>query len=265
MAAKTRRALIEQRVLTDGEIDFATLASEFQVSEMTIRRDIDALEASGVVRRVVGGAISLDGKAFEPPFEARAGEAAVGKMHIAEAAARLLQPNETVILDSGSTVLAVAKAIRGLGLGLTIVTPSILVAVELADEPDTTVLLTGGLVRPSELSLIGFDTEETLARYNCDTYIMGIAGVDALRGVTEYHREEGSVKKAAMKAADRVIVVADDSKLGRVQLMNVAPLGAVGALVTDGPADHPTLVAARSLGVNVICVPATSEGTEAQA
>ncbi|MFD1714945.1 DeoR/GlpR family DNA-binding transcription regulator [Amnibacterium flavum] len=255
MAAKTRRALIEQRVIADGEIDFATLAEEFDVSAMTIRRDVEALEASGIVRRVVGGAILLRGKAAEPSFETRAAAAAEGKMHIAEAAVDLLQPHETVILDSGSSVLAVAKAIRGRGLALTIVTPSILVAVELADEPDTTVLMAGGRVRPGELSLIGSETEETFSRYNCDTYVMGIAGVDSDRGVSEYHREEGSVKRAAMKAADRVIVVADETKLGRVQLMSIAPLSAVDALVTDGPTDHPALVGARAVGANVVCVP----------
>lgn len=254
MATKTRRDLIGQRVLTDGEIGFATLASEFNVSEMTIRRDVNALEASGMVRRVVGGAIYLSGKAFEPSFEARAGVAAIEKMNIAEAVVHLLQPHETVILDSGSTVLAVAKAIRGSGLGLTVVTPSILVAVELADEPDTTVLLTGGRVRPGELSLIGLETEETFERYNCDTYVMGVAGVDAVRGISEFHRGEGSVKRAAVRAADRVIVVADETKLGRVQLMNIVPLADVALLVTDGEDNHPTLVAARSLGVNVVCV-----------
>lgn len=255
MEAKTRRSLIETRVLANGEIDFASLASEFDVSEMTIRRDVDSLEAKGVVRRIVGGAIALVGKSSEPPFQARSAAAAMVKVRLAEAAVQLLQPHETVILDSGSSVLAVAKAIRGRGLGLTIVTPSILVAIELADEPDTTVLLAGGLVRPGELSLIGVETEETFAHYNCDTYVMGIAGVDMERGVSEYHREEGNVKKAAVKSADRVIVVADKTKLGRVQLMNVAPLSAISVLVTDGDPKDPTLVAASNAGVEVICVP----------
>ncbi|QYH37059.1 DeoR/GlpR transcriptional regulator [Salinibacterium sp. M195] len=265
MAAKKRRAIIEERVKIQGEIDFATLSEEFGVSEMTIRRDIEALEASGVVRRVVGGAIAVIGKSSEPPFEARVADAAEGKTHIAEAVVALLEPHETVILDSGSTVLAVARAIKGKQLGLTIVTPSLLVALELADEPDTTILLAGGLLRPGELSLIGLDAEETFAQYNCDVYVMGVAGVDAARGITEYHRGEGSVKKAAMRAADRVIVVVDEHKLGRVQLMNVAPLAAVDTLVTDGDFGNPTLVAARDLGVKVLSVstgPTTSLGKE---
>jgi DeoR/GlpR family transcriptional regulator of sugar metabolism len=264
MEAKTRRALIETRVLATGEIDFVSLASEFGVSEMTIRRDVDNLENKGVVRRIVGGAIALVGKSSEPPFEARSAAAAIVKVRLAEAAVQLLQPHETVILDSGSTVLAVARAIKGRGLGLTIVTPSILVAIELADEPDTTVLLTGGLVRPGELSLIGAETQETFARYNCDTYVMGIAGVDMDRGVSEYHREEGNVKKAAAKSADRVIVVADQTKLGRVQLMSVAPLSAISVLVTDGDPADPTLVAATNAGVEVVCVRSSTTNSPEQ-
>jgi DeoR/GlpR family transcriptional regulator of sugar metabolism len=249
-----RRALIEQRVVADGEIDFASLADEFKVSEMTIRRDVNVLEEQGVVRRVTGGAISLVGKASEPAFETRAAQAATEKAHMAGAVVELLQPHETVILDSGSTVLAVARAIRGRGLGLTVVTPSLLVAAELADDEGTTVLLAGGQVRPGELSLIGSETEATFSLYNCDAYVMGIAGVDARRGITEYHREEANVKKAAIAASDRVIVVADMSKLGRVQLMNVASFEQVDYLVTDGPAEDPAVRAAGEKGVEVVHV-----------
>lgn len=254
MATSLRRALIEQRVVSDGEIDFATLANEFQVSEMTIRRDVNALENKGVVRKVTGGAIALVGKSSEPEFEIRAAVAATEKAHMAGAVAQLLQAHETVILDSGSTVLAVARAIRGRNLCLTVVTPSLLVAAELADDPGTTVLLAGGQVRPGELSLIGTETEATFGLYNCDAYVMGIAGVDARRGITEYHREEANVKKAAMAAADRIIVVADMSKLGRVQLMNVAALDEISSLVTDGPVDDPAVRAAIDAGVDVVHV-----------
>ena len=238
-----------------GEIDFASLATEFGVSEMTIRRDVDALENKGVLRRVVGGAISLAGKSAEPSFKDRSTAATLAKMRIADATVALLVPNETVIIDSGSTALAVAQSIKGRGLGLTVITPSIQVAVELADEEGTTVILTGGLVRPGELSLIGFEAEQSFARYNCDTFIMGIAGFDSDRGVTDYHRDESEVKHAALKVSDRVIVVADTSKLGRVQLVNIAETSQIDVLVTDADASNADVAACRALGVDVICVP----------
>jgi len=254
MNAHARRAAIAARIHTDREVDFANLAEEFGVSEMTIRRDIERLEEQGIARRVLGGAIAFGGKSTEPSFAARAADAADEKLHIARAVADLLTPQETVILDSGSTVLAVARAIKGRNLGLTVITPSVLVAVELADEPDTTILLTGGKIRPGELSLIGAEAEDFYLRYNCDTYVMGIAGVDGKRGASEYHREEGNVKQAAMRAADRVIVAADATKLGRVQLINVAPVSAISILVTDGPAGHPAVEALHQAGVTVVCV-----------
>lgn len=123
MTAKTRRAMIAAKIASNGEITFGGLAKEFTVSKMTIRRDIGVLEDEGTVRRVVGGAIATNGKSFEPSFESRLAQAAENKWQIAEAAVALLQPNETVILDSGSTVLTVAKAIRGRDLGLMILTP----------------------------------------------------------------------------------------------------------------------------------------------
>ena len=117
MGAQSRRDLIESLVTSHGEIDFASLATEFGVSEMTIRRDVDALENKGVLRRVVGGAISLAGKSAEPSFKDRSTAATLAKMRIADATAGLLVPNETVIIDSGSTALGVARASKGRGLG----------------------------------------------------------------------------------------------------------------------------------------------------
>lgn len=253
---KERRGSIEDRVRREGEIAFVALAEEFGVSEMTIRRDVEMLETAGVVRRVTGGAIALTGKSEEPAYEQRAGRANEGKEHIATAVVDLLRPHETVILDSGSTVLAVARAIRGRGLGLTIITPSLMAALELSDEPDTTVLLTGGLLRPGELSLIGDDAQTTFDRYNADVFIMGVAGVDAQRGVSDYHREEAAVKTAAARAADRVVVVADQAKIGRLHLVNIVPIDAITTLVTDAPETHSTLSALRTANVEVVCIPA---------
>lgn len=249
-----RQRLVRERILLHGEIEFDALAGEFGVSEMTIRRDIDALEDEGTVRKVIGGAIAL-GKIAEPPFEARANLEAASKHHIGEQVVSQLSPHETVVLDSGSTALAVARAIRGKKLALTVLTPSMLVAFELANEPDTTVLLPGGAVRPGELSLIGAETVEWLTRFNCDTFVMGVAGADIRRGYTDYHREESAVKRAAVGVADRLIVVADHTKLGRAHLVNVAPLDAAEILVTDSDANHDVVAAADKAGVRVVTVP----------
>lgn len=246
-----RRRLIRDLVQEQGEVDFASLAGRFQVSEMTVRRDVDALEVEGLVRKVMGGAIAT-GKFVEPTFESRMGAESVGKEHIGATVANLLHHKETVILDSGSTALAVARAIRGRRLELTVVTPSVLVAVELADEPGTTVVLTGGTVRPGEHSLIGDDAVSALRRYNCDTFVMGVSGVDATRGYSDYHRDESAVKRAAIESADRLIVVVDRTKLGRAHLAQVAPLAAADLLVTDAAPDSDVIRAAEAAGVRTV-------------
>ncbi|WP_082162127.1 DeoR/GlpR family DNA-binding transcription regulator [Mycolicibacterium chubuense] len=256
---RTRRDRIEHRARAAREINYAQLAAEFDVSEMTIRRDVEALEALGVVRRVVGGAIAVQGKDTEPAFATRMADAAQEKIHIAEVVADLIGVNETLILDSGSTALAVANSLKGRALGLTVVTPSVLAALALVDEPDTTVVLTGGELRSGELSLIGPGAEDTLANYNCDTYVMGVAGIDGDRGISDYHQAESRVKRAASRRADRVIVAADKSKLGRVTFVSIAALAEVQVIVSDGAPDHPTLAAARNAGVEVICVAAQSD------
>ncbi len=252
--AKTRRDLILQRARADREVSYAALAAQFDVSEMTIRRDIEALEARGAVRRVVGGAVAVLGKDTEPAFSTRVADAASEKHHIADAVADLIGPNETLILDAGSTSLAVARSLRGRALGLTVVTPSVPIAVALVDEPDTNVVMTGGELRTGELSLVGSGAEEMLTRYNCDTYVMGVAGIDAERGFSDYLQAEARMKRVALSRADRVIVAADRSKLGRVNFVGIAALSQVDTIVTDGAADHPALVCARSEGVAVICL-----------
>ncbi|MEJ1154795.1 DeoR/GlpR family DNA-binding transcription regulator [Microbacterium marmarense] len=258
MDVNERRGAIEDLVIRDGEVQFAQLALQFGVSEMTVRRDIEALSSAGVVRRISGGAIAHGGTAFEPSYGARAGRAAGPKAHIATTIVNLLSPGESVILDSGSTVASVAHAIQGRGLGLIVVTPSLTVASILADEPDTTVILTGGLVRPGELSLIGPEAERFLSQYNCDTYIAGISGIDPVRGLTEYHPQEAAVKRAAAAVARRIIVGADEAKFGRTHLVSVAPISDVEVVVTDASPEHPTIVELREQGANITFAEAES-------
>lgn len=251
MDTTARRTAIRERIEADGEVDYASLAAEFAVSEMTIRRDVGLLEIDGIARRVLGGAIASP-RGVEPAFSTRVIDAAAGKSHIATAVAARLVPQETVILDSGSTVLAVARTIRGRDLALRIITPSILVAIELADEPGTDIVLTGGRVRPGELSLIGAEPEDAFARYNANTYVMGAAGLDVRRGATDYSVDESRVKKAAMESADRVVLAVDRSKLGVVEYAAIAPPADLDAVVTDGSDADPTLAGLAALGVEII-------------
>ena len=252
MDVTERRKFIADQVVSHGEVEFSALADILGVSEMTIRRDIEVLEQEGLLRRVVGGAICVVGTAQEPPFHSRATIAAQEKEHIASAVVDLLNPGETVLLDSGSTVLSVAREIRARELALTVVTPSVLAALELSDVPHVNVFLVGGALRPGELSVIGSDANEYISRFNCDVAVLGVAGVDADGGISDYHHDESYVKKAALAASKRSIVAADRTKLGRSALVKVAELGAISSLVSDADPNHPTLLEAAARGVLVV-------------
>lgn len=239
-------------------MQIAALAGEFAVSEMTIRRDLETLESQGVARRIRGGAISTVSRSYEPPLAARSQEALGAKGAIAEAAADFVDYGETAILDVGSTTLALARRLRDRG-GLTILTPSVNAALELANEPTTRVILTGGIVRPGELSLVGDLAERTFAQFNCDVLFLGVGGIHPEKGLTEYNLDDTRVKRAAIGAASRTIVLADQRKLDRVCLASVAELDEIDVLITDADPAHAVLDAVRDAGAEVVSVPSPEE------
>lgn len=247
----SRRSEIAALLATAGEASIASLASRFGVSEMTIRRDLEALEAEGGIRRVRGGAISVVSRSYEPPIVERALASAAAKRAIGQAAASLLSDGEIAILDVGTTTLELARALSG-HRSMTVVTASLLVAGELANATGIRTLVTGGVLRPGELSLIGHRAEESFADINCDTVFLGVAGIDADRGLTEYNLDDARVKRAALSAARRCVVLADQTKLGRVTFASVAPLSVVDVLVTDADPDHPVVVQAADTGVEIV-------------
>jgi DeoR/GlpR family transcriptional regulator of sugar metabolism len=238
-----RRAVIADLIKAERELELSDLAQRLNVSEMTIRRDLEALEEQGVLRRLLGGgAIALAPKTREPDLIARALEESESKTHIAEAVVARLYEGEAVYLDGGSTALSVARTIRGRGLDLTIVTRSLLAAIELADEPARVILL-GGALKATEMITLKTAAEDDLRDYNFDTYVMGISGVDAKRGLTDYDPQEAAGKRQALQQADRTILAFDRSKLGRVLLSRVAALDEVDVVVTDADLDDSLITA----------------------
>jgi DeoR/GlpR family transcriptional regulator of sugar metabolism len=258
VTSEGRKGAIRGYLADRGEVEIASLAAEFDVSEMTIRRDLETLEDLGVARRIRGGAISTVSRSYEPPLAARSQEAQDAKARIAAAATQFVDYGETAILDVGSTTLALARRLRDRG-GLTIVTPSVNAAVELANEPTTRVILTGGIVRPGELSLVGDLAERTFAELNCDVLFLGVGGIHPEKGLTEYNLDDTRVKRAAIRAAARCVVLADQSKLDRICLATIASLEEIDVLITDARPDHPTLGAVREAGVEVVSVPVSEE------
>jgi len=251
MRGSARRRNIDERVRRHGEVSVLELAELYQVSEMTIRRDLEALEAEGLLRRVRGGAISAISRSYEPPVSRRLEENFDAKSLIAKRAIELLTNGETAIIDVGTTTLEFAKALNA-SRGNTIVTPSLVVASELAKNPNMKVIVTGGIVRHGEMSLIGPIAEDLFKEINADVMFLGIGGLDITRGLTEYSLEDTRVKQLAIQASRRVVVLADASKLGNVALSRVASLDIIDTLVTDAKPDNPEVLALIDLGATVL-------------
>lgn len=249
-----RRSAIESLMSDQNEVDIPSLAAHFRVSEMTIRRDLEALEIDGVVRRLVGGrAVMVDPKNREPSLSARADAEHDMKAHIGQAVADLISDDEVVFFDGGSTVLAVAHALRGQGKALTVLTRSLLIAAELAAEANVEIFLLGGRLKSSEMVTTSSTMADDLQHYNVDTYVMGISGVHPTRGLTDYDPDESPGKRLALERADRVLLAIDRSKLGRVLLSRVAGIDEVDLIVTDAAPDDETL-ATMPPSVNVVLV-----------
>ena len=256
--ANGRRAVVEGLLAERGEVAITELAERFEVSEMTIRRDLEALEEAGAAKRVRGGAIATVSRGYEPPYAARATTEIEAKRAIARAAAERIEDGETVILDVGSTTLELARLLKG-RRGITVVTPSLPVALELANEPNIRVVVTGGILRAGEHSLVGAFAERPFDELNCDVCFLGVGGVHAERGLTEYNLEDARVKQAALRAARRTVVLADKSKFDRVRLATIAPLESIDTLITNATPDGPVAAAATEANVDFVSIDATEE------
>ena len=248
MEVQERRRALLDAMQRDGEIQVRQLAADLGCSEMTIRRDLDALSRDGAVRRVHGGAVRpMSLRRDEPPYALRALANLDAKQRIGRAAAGLVADGETVILGGGTTALEVARALRG--RPLTVLSLGLRAQLELADDPAIGLIAAGGEVRPGELSVTGELAEIAFDRLRFDTFILGCCGVDARDGVTTHLPSDASVQRAAVRSARRTIVIADETKLGVVTFGHVCDLDAVECLVTDAPARATSVLEADGLAV----------------
>ncbi len=253
MSSDRRRLDITTLLVERGAVNISELADSFGISHMTIRRDLEILEMEGYARRIRGGAISAVSRSYEPPILQRQNIEHAAKTAIGKAAADLLEEGETAIIDVGTTTLEMAKAINP-RLALTIVTSSILIATELSAKPQIRTILSGGVVRKGEMSLIGARAEDCMSDINCDSVFLGVAGISEEKGLTEYNLDDTRVKQAAIRSARRVVVLADATKIGRVAFANVAPISQIDVLVTNASPQNKIILALESEGVEIIHV-----------
>jgi DeoR/GlpR family transcriptional regulator of sugar metabolism len=249
VSSADRLKQITDAVRETGQRSVADLVELTGASDMTIRRDLEALSAQGVLERYRGGARSLLLRGEEPPFALRAQEGLAAKRRLAAEVADLIADGESVVLDSGTTCLEVARILAH--RRVTVMPLSLHAANALTGGAQLKLLLPGGEPRPGELALTGPLTEASLAALRFDTAILGCCGLTAADGLTAYDLADAAVKRAAIASARRVIAVAEAAKLSRTALAFVAPASALTAVVTEETAPDEEIASLEAAGVTV--------------
>jgi DeoR/GlpR family transcriptional regulator of sugar metabolism len=252
--AVTRRRALLQALRRGEAISTSAMAERLGVSAMTIRRDLRALEESGAALRSYGGAVAAQRVTFEFQFDERRRRHRDAKRRIGEAAAELVEPGNTVFLDTGTTTLEVARALARRDVECLVATSSLVVASELWGRGRAELLLLGGRVRRGNPDLVGPATELMLDRLTGDIAFVGTDALDPTRG--SFAEDMGAARVAERMAghAGRVVVVADSSKLGLAAPFMCVPVDDIDDLVTDAGASDESAGALADRGVRTIKV-----------
>lgn len=251
MLKEERQRLILDALRSNRLVTVADLSRQFDVSEVTIRRDLRELHARGELRRAHGGAIAATPAPPEPPVVQRMLQMEQCKASIGRAAAALVADGESIFLGSGSTTAYVARNLVN-RRNLVVVTNALTVATELAAAPGVTVVVTGGMMRASELSLIGHIAEQALREVRVDKVIIGIPAISLEAGLTNDYLPEVMTDRKIIEMSPHLIVVADHTKFGRVASAYLAPLELVEIVVTDSYADPGMVAMFEQMGIRVI-------------
>jgi DeoR/GlpR family transcriptional regulator of sugar metabolism len=250
MIKEDRLHYILDRVRQNGKGIVTELSASAGVSDITLRRDLKELAEQGLIRRVHGGVVYPTQSKPEASVIQRMKENRSLKERIAKATAALIQDGESLFIGSGSTTALVARSLKG--RSLSVVTNAITVVNELADQEDVNVVVLGGMLRASELSMLGHITGQALKEVRVSRAIIGIRAIDLRAGLTNDYLPEVLTDRAILELGAQVILVADHSKFGKVASAFLAPVERLSTVVTDDQADAGMLSALRQLGITVV-------------
>ncbi|MFE2354863.1 DeoR/GlpR family DNA-binding transcription regulator [Streptomyces parvulus] len=237
MFAAERRQLILEMVRANGAVSLRELARVVQTSEVTVRRDVRALEAEGLLDRRHGGAVLPGGFTRESGFPQKSHLATAEKTAIADLAAGLVEEGEAIVVGAGTTTQELARRLARVP-GLTVVTNSLLVAQALAHANRVEVVMTGGTLRGSNYALVGSGAEQSLQGLRVSKAFLSGSGLTAERGLSTSNMLSASVDRALVQAAAEVVVLADHSKLGTDTMFQTVPTDLITRLVTDEAPVH---------------------------
>lgn len=250
LGAQERRKNILHLMGDRGEISIERLQSLFQVSEVTLRRDLDILESQGRIRRVRGGAVLNSTPALEVRLQEKLQRFVTEKRKIARTASSMVNEGQVVMLSGGTTTTFIARELTK-KRDITVVTPAINIAAELAGYDNVTLIMIGGIVRKNSYVATGHIADEVLAGMNADFAFVGVDGVDVSAGFTTPNLVESRTDATMIKSATRSVIVADRSKLGVVAFSPVARIDDPSIFLTDRGAPEDYLQQLRQAGCNV--------------
>lgn len=253
LLAEERRRKILQMIGKEGQVTITGLAHQFRVSAVTVRADLDALSKHGMVMRSHGGALKRQ-DSTDYPLQLKAPLHRPEKVRIGHAAAELVRPNETIILDSGTTTAEVAAHLKLLNIRpLTVITHALNIALELSDAPGVSVIVVGGLLRPVSHSMVGPQAEAMLSSLHADRFFLAVDGLDLEAGPSTPDVLEAQLNSSMARVAKEIVIVADSSKLGRQSVTRIGPIK-IDRLVTDRRAPADFVESLRKRGVQVTLV-----------
>jgi DeoR family transcriptional regulator of aga operon len=250
-----RRREILAALERDGRVLVKDLARRFRTSQITIRKDLEYLEGQGSIQRTHGGALSLQpGALLDPTLREKEKRHSKQKTQIAAGAANLVEEGQSVLLDSGTTTTAIARALKSKNMSrLTVITNAINIAAELAGT-QIEVILTAGTLRKNSFSLVGPLAERTLRQLSADILFLGVDGFDTKAGLFTPNLLESEVNRTMVEISRRTVAVCDSSKFGRRSLCNIVPVKRVHEVITDKQIPKSDLRALKEAGVKVTIV-----------
>lgn len=250
MFAEERKREIIKLLHTQGKVKTLALAELFEVSEPTIRRDINEMEEQGLLIRTHGGAIAMDTAEKEPSFVEKSDRLQSEKEQIGRVAASMIHDGDTVVMDTGTTTLMIARHMRA--ENVTVVTNSLDIAYELESKPNVEILITGGVIRWNTRAMVGPVAESALDRFRVDLAFIGANAVSIENGLTTPNIGEADIKRKMIKVARKTFLVMDHTKFDRTTFSRIADLSEISGIITDPGVDEDIIRRYEQADVSII-------------
>ena len=252
LLAAERRRVITERIKATGQVVVSTMSAEFQVSEETIRRDLEWLEKEGIATRIYGGAVLCGNDRIAPPYSIRKNTSIEPKIEIARQLARLVHDGDTLMVDESSTAAYAVRALRQ-KKGITLITNSLELLREMNGQDTWNIISTGGNLKHDVLAQVGPHALRTVRSYHVRYAILSCRGINDRLGLADSDDEVVEVKQAMIASCDQAVLLADQRKFDRDGLVALGSLDLVDKLITDQMPSRQWLERLQQSGVELLC------------